>query len=97
MLLNVEKPAEQDYRKNVLMNSWFTLSSKHTHFNTLKKKAIGKTLWKKVKLLKMSNFTYYHNVFYKSTSQNPYIATFQLSSAASLNLGRSQNGVEGIG
>ena len=23
-----------------------------------------KTLWKKVKLLKMSNFTFFHNVFY---------------------------------
>ena len=27
-------------------------SSIYTHFNTLKKKALGKTLWKKVKLLK---------------------------------------------
>ena len=41
-----------------------TLSSMHTHCNTLKKKVIKKTLWKKVKLLKMSNFTFFHNVFY---------------------------------
>ena len=41
-----------------------TLSSIYTHFNTLKKKDFRKTLWKKVKLLKMSNFTFFHNVFY---------------------------------
>ena len=40
------------------------LSSIYTHFNTLKKKNFRKTLWKKVKLLKMSNFTFFHNVFY---------------------------------
>ena len=34
------------------------------HINTLKRKSFGKTLWKKVKLLKMSNFTFFHNVFY---------------------------------
>ena len=33
----------------------------------------------------------------QSVSSNPVIATFQLSSAASLNLGRSQNGVLGNG
>ena len=41
-----------------------TLSSIYTRFNTLKKKSFRKTLWKKVKLLKMSNFTFFHNVFY---------------------------------
>ena len=41
-----------------------TLHSTYTHFNTLKKKDFTKILWKKVKLLKMSNFTFYHNVFY---------------------------------
>ena len=40
-----------------------TLSSTYTYFNILKKKALGK-LWKKVKLLKLSNFTFSHNVFY---------------------------------
>ena len=44
--------------------SVLTLSSLYTHFNTLKKSAIGKKLRKKVKLLKMSNFTFIHNVFY---------------------------------
>ena len=33
----------------------------------------------------------------QSESQNPLLATFQLSSAASLNLGRSPNGVLGNG
>ena len=41
-----------------------TLSSIYTHFNTLKKKNFRKTLWKKVKLLKLSNFIFFHNVFY---------------------------------
>ena len=50
-----------------------------------------------MKLLKMSNFTFFHNVFYVICILNPLIATFQLSSAASLNLGRSQNGVLGNG
>ena len=30
----------------------------------MKKKSFRKTLWKKVKLLKMSNFTFFHYVFY---------------------------------
>ena len=41
-----------------------THSSIYTYFNTLKKKAIGKHLWEKVKLLKMSNFTFSKNVFF---------------------------------
>ena len=40
-----------------------TLSSLYTQFNTLKKKSVRKTLWKKVKLLKMSNFTFFHIFF----------------------------------
>ena len=36
----------------------------YTHFNALKNKALGKHSGKKVKLLKMSNFTFFHNVFY---------------------------------
>ena len=50
-----------------------------------------------MKLLKMSNFIFFHNVFYAILSLNLLIATFQLSSAASLNLGHSQNGVLGNG
>ena len=41
-----------------------TLSSIYTDFNSLKKKKFRKTLWKKVKLLILSNFTFFHNVFY---------------------------------
>ena len=51
----------------MLTQQSLTLSSKHAHFNMLKKKrkkSLRKTLWKKVKLLKMSNFTVFHNVFY---------------------------------
>ena len=68
---------KHDYWKNFwaktlldnLINSsafWhiLTLSTIYTHFSTLKKKALGKTLWKKVKLLILSNFTIFHNVFY---------------------------------
>ena len=40
-----------------------TLSSIYTHFNKLKQKSFWKT-WKKVKLLILRNFTFFHNVFY---------------------------------
>ena len=33
-------------------------------FQHTEEKSFRKTLWKKVKLLKMSNFTFFHNVFY---------------------------------
>ena len=33
-------------------------------FQHIEEKSFRKTLWKKVKLLKMSNFTFFHNVFY---------------------------------
>ena len=72
-----------------------TLSSIYTHFNILKKKALGKHWGTKWYLLKMSNFTFFHNVFYGTCILKPLKATFQLSSAVSLNLGRSQNGVLG--
>ena len=49
-------------------------------------------------MLKMSDFTFFHNVFLCNPYlKNPLIATFQLSSAAPLNLGWSQNGVLGNG
>ena len=40
---------------------------KDNHINSFlhtEEKSFRKTLWKKVKLLKMSNFTFFHNVFY---------------------------------
>ena len=54
-------------------------------------------MWKKVKLLKMSNFTFSTMFSMQSVSLNLSIGTFQLLSAASLNLGWSQNGVLGNG
>ena len=50
--------------ENLLFGKKLTLSSIYTHFNTLNKASLTKTLWKKVKLLKISNFTFFHNVFY---------------------------------
>ena len=61
------------------------------------KKAIGKH--KKLKLLKMGNFTFFFFTMLsmQSVSKVPLIATFQFASVASLKLGRSQNGVFGNG
>ena len=66
----------------------------------------SKTLLEKEKLLFTSNFSFSHNVFHSYISlvhqnaalcENELTATFQLLSAASLNLGWSQNGVLGNG
>ena len=59
----------------------------------MEEKSFRKTLRKKVKLLILSNFRFFTIFSLQSVSKNPLIATFQLLSAASLNLGRSQNGV----
>ena len=48
----------------LLFDNAFTLSSIYAHFNTLKKKRFREPLWKKVKLLNLSNFTLFYNVFY---------------------------------
>ena len=66
-------------------------------FQHVDEKSFRKTLWKKVKLLKMSNFTFIHNVFSAILSKTPLMALFQLLSAVSLNLGQAQNGVLGNG
>ena len=50
-------------------------------------------MWKYVKLLKMSSFTFFHYVSIQSLSLNALIAIFQLWSSASLNLVQYQNGV----
>ena len=69
----------------------------HTHFNTLNKKALGKHCGKR-RNCSNEQFHLLPQCFaMKSVSENPLIATVQLSSAASLNLGRSQNGVFGNG
>ena len=57
----------------------------------MEEKSFRKTLRKKVKLLKMSNFAFFPTMF--SMQSVSYIAT--LSSAASLNLEWSQIGVLG--
>ena len=61
----------------------------------MEEKSFRKTLPKKVKLIKMSNFTFFHNVFYailsfKSFNSHILVVIFSL-----FNLGRSQNGVLG--
>ena len=50
--------------KKMRIKRGLTLSSIYTHFNTLKKRSVGKHCGKNVKLLKMSNFTFFHNDFY---------------------------------
>ena len=74
-----------------------TLSSIYTHFNTLGKKALGKHCEKRWNCSKwaISPFSTIFSV--QSVSENPSTAIFQLSSAASLNLGRPKNGILGNG
>ena len=64
-----------------------TLSFIYTHFNMLKKKVWGKHCVKseiaKVELLRMSYFTFFHNVFYatctlKSFNSHIYVVVFSL-------------------
>ena len=53
----------QCFLGNLYLKILQPFSALYTHLNTLKKKALGKHCGKKVKLLKMSNFTFFHNVF----------------------------------
>ena len=55
--------APQFFQKTSSSRS-LTLSSIYTHFNTMKEKTFVKKLWKMLKLIKMSNLTFFHNVFY---------------------------------
>ena len=64
-------------------------SSIYSHFNTLKKKILGKHCGKRWNCSKW----FLCNLYLLS----PLIATFQLSSTASLNLGRFQNVALGMG
>ena len=50
-----------------------------------------------MKFLKMSNFTFFHNVFHAICILKSLKSHIQMSSTASMNLGRSQNGVLGNG
>ena len=72
-----------------------TLSSIYTRFNTLKKKLSENIAEKgdQNELFHLFPQCFLCNLYLK----NPLTATFQLSFAASLNLGRSQNGILGNG
>ena len=61
------------------------------------KKSCRKTLWKKVKLLKMSNFTFFHNVFLAICILKSFNSHMSVVICSFLNLGQSQNSVLGIG
>ena len=50
--------------KNSLFDKELKPFPLHMHLNTLKKKSFRKTLQKIVKLLKMSDFIFFHNFFY---------------------------------
>ena len=79
-------------------NFVLTHSSIYTHFNTSQKKSCWKTLWKKGEIAQNEQFHFFSTMFSRqSVSYNLLIATFQLSSAASLNMGLSQKGVLGNG
>ena len=83
----------------VVLNTYhrLTLSSIYTRFNTLKKKSLQKHCGKKVKFLKMSNFTFFHNVFYAICILESFYNHISIVVCSSLNLGQSQNGVLGNG
>ena len=90
MLENTDPRICHDGKKKLL-----TLSSIYSHFNTLKKKSFRKTLWKKGEISQNEQFYLYPQCFVCNLYLYPLIAIFQLSSAASLNLRRSQNGLLG--
>ena len=69
-----------------------TLSSIYTHVNILKKKSVRKHC-KENELFQL--FPQFFSQ--QSVSYNGFIAIFQLSSAPSLNLGLSRNGILGNG
>ena len=66
----------------IFHSTWHSLPNLFVHiysFNTLKKKSIGKHCGKKVILLKMSNFTFFHNFFcaiWILKSLNSHISVF---------------------
>ena len=64
-----------------------TLYHTMTTFDTLKEKALLKTLWEKKKMLVTSIFFFSHNVFYPMNITLMFSVTFNLSSANAFNLG----------
>ena len=81
----------------LLFDKDLTLSPMYTHFNTLKKKPLGKDCENRWNCSKWAISPFATMFSLQFVSLNTLIATFQLSSAASLNLGQSQNGVLGNG
>ena len=75
---------------------WHFPPYRYTQLNTWRK-SFRKTLWKKVKLLKWAIPPFSVMFSLEPVSWNLLIATYQLLSAASLNLGWSQNSVLGKG
>ena len=64
----------------------------------MEEKFFRKTLWKKGEIAENEQFYFFPRYFLRNLSlKNHLIATVQLSSAASLNFGRSQNGILGNG
>ena len=51
---------------------FLTISSIYTHLNTLKIEALGKHCGKRLNLLKMSNFTSFHDIFYAICIGKPF-------------------------
>ena len=78
-----------DQSKILSSGNGLSLSSIYTHFNTFKEKSFKKN-YKQIS-------PFFHNAFNAICILKYFNATFQLSSAASLNLGWSQNGVLGNG
>ena len=76
-----------------------TLPSIFTHFNTEEKKNFWKeNTVEKGEIAQNEQFHLLPQCFsMQSVCQNPLMTKFQLSSVASLNLGRSQNGLLGNG
>ena len=48
------------------------------HTYSLKKKSLRKTLWKRMKLLKRSNFNFFHNVFYTICTLKSFNSQFSV-------------------
>ena len=63
-MINTIQSINQQKRNMQGVTTTINPFSIYTHFNTSKKKAFKTTLWKKVKLLKMGNCTFFHKVFY---------------------------------
>ena len=66
-------------------------------FLDIEQKHFRKTLWKKVKLLKMSSFTFFHNVLYAICILKFFNSYISVEASSSLNLGQSQNSLCGTG